>query len=244
MRRRESIVLVLAMLQSCLLFSQASQAKIEEHQRGQEVAPSTPGAQTPAAQAPQPPTLQVWTPPGSAAQTQPPARAAQPPSYSNYSIMLVNPAGGAVVLMHNPNNQLEFVDVKSIQHALSAGYVPVRAVELGEFISALQGENARLTEENARLQSEQAKSAVDASNAARAAASERLSQQAAQFEAEKAARRQQMIQSWLMLQNMNRPQTYQIQPYRPLPTVAPNTNRLQTNCMTQYVGGTAYTNCN
>ena len=60
-----------------------------------------------------------------APQVQPPAvQAQQPPSYANYSIMLVGPPGGiAVVLMHNPKNGLEFVEVNNTKQALSAGYV-------------------------------------------------------------------------------------------------------------------------
>jgi hypothetical protein len=145
-----------------------------------------------------------------APQVQPPAAQGQePPSYANYSIMLVGPPGGiAVVLMHNPKNELEFVEVNNTQKALSAGYVPVRAAELGEFISSLKEENARLATENTRLQqSEQAKQVAAAPTSSTPPQPELEAQQSAQIQAEKAARRQRMIQSWLMLQNMNRPQT-------------------------------------
>jgi hypothetical protein len=135
----------------------------------------------------------------------PAAQAQQPPSYANYSIMLVGPPGGiAVVLMHNPKNELEFVEVNNTKQALSAGYVPVRAAELGEFISALKDENARLTAENARLQESPSKPAQEAPLPT---AADVLAQTRAAQAAEKAARRQQMIQTWMMLQNMNRPQT-------------------------------------
>jgi hypothetical protein len=145
-----------------------------------------------------------------AVQLQPPvAQAQQPPSYANYSIMLVGPPGSAaVVLMHNPKNELEFVEVNSTNKALSAGYVPVRAVELGEFIGSLKEENARLAAENTRIQqTEQAKQAATAPTSSIPSQAELEAQRRAQIEAQKAARRQQMIQSWLMLQNMNRPQT-------------------------------------
>jgi len=67
--------------------------------------------------------------------------------------MLVSPVlnGGAVVLMDSPKNELEFVPVNGTKQAMDAGYVPVRAVELGEFIAALKEANAQLTAENARL---------------------------------------------------------------------------------------------
>jgi hypothetical protein len=66
----------------------------------------------------------------SAGQVQPPTAQTQPPSYANYSLMLVSPVvgGGAVALMHNPKNELEFVDVNRTKDAFAAGYVPVRAV--------------------------------------------------------------------------------------------------------------------
>jgi hypothetical protein len=176
----------------------------------------------------------------SSPQVQPPAsQTPQQPSYANYSIMLVNPAGGAVVLMHNPKNELELVEVNNTKQAFSVGYVPVRAVELADLIAALRDENARLADENSRLRALQARqdSAVTSSVPS---STDAAAQQRAQTEAQKAARRQQLIQTWMMLQ-MSRPQT---QPYQlPMP-VNPNTNRLQTNCTTSTYGNTAYTNCN
>lgn len=163
-------------------------------------------------QTPQPPTLKIWKPADSASQTQaqdpsPAAQSQQPPSYANFSIMLVNPAGGAVVLMHNPKNELEFVDVKNAQQAFSAGYVPVRAAELGELISSLRDENTRLAAENTNLRIQVARLVPAEPASPTASKAEIEAQQRQQIEAQKAARRQQLIQSWLMLQNMNRPQT-------------------------------------
>lgn len=142
-------------------------------------------------------------------QVQPPAaETQQPPSYANYSIMLVGPPGGtAVVLMHNPKNELEFVEVNKTQQALSAGYVAVRAAELGEFIGFLKEEVARLTVENTRLQTEQTKQVVTAQTPYAPSQADVEAQRRAQAQADKDARRRQMIQTWLMLQNMNRPQT-------------------------------------
>jgi hypothetical protein len=165
-------------------------------------------------------------------------QASQPPSYANYSIMLVNPAmgGGAVVLMHNPKNELEFVPVNNTKEALSKGYVAVRAVELGEFISTLKEENARLTEENARLQSGSKQvSAVTGSSPSQAEIDAQRRAQAAS----QSARHQQMIQTWIMLQGLNRPQPYQL----PMP-VNPNANHFQTNCTTMHNGNTSTTTCN
>ena len=91
------------------------------------------------------------------------AQATQPPDYSNYSIMLVRPSGGnAVVLMHNPKNEIVYVDVNKTKEAFAAGYVPVRAAEIGEVLSALKEENARLASEVSRLQSLQQPQATPA----------------------------------------------------------------------------------
>jgi hypothetical protein len=141
------------------------------------------------------------------AQTQNTAQPLQPPSYANYSIMLVSPTSGAVVLMHNPKNELEFVPVNNTKDALSAGYVPVRAAELGEFISALKEENSRLSAENTLLQNQAAKQVSNVPTSLPPTQAELEAQRQAQIAAEKAARRQQMIQTWLTLQNINRPQT-------------------------------------
>lgn len=173
-------VVALAFLLSPFAGGQTSDAN---HDGVSPSSPSTPQVQPPAAQAP------------------------QQPSYANYSIMLVNPAGGtggAVVLMHNPKNELEFVNVNNTKQALSAGYVAVRAVELGEFIAALKEENALLATENTQLRIDAAKQ-VPVTQAP--SQTEIEAQQRAQMEAEKATRRRQMIQTWLLLQNMNRPQT-------------------------------------
>jgi hypothetical protein len=141
--------------------------------------------------------------------------------------------------MHNPKNELEFVEVNNTNHALSAGYVPVRAVELSEFISSLKDENARLAAENTRLQSEQARQVVTAPPSYTPSQAQLEAQRRAQVAAEKAARRQQMIQSWLMLQNMNRPYVLPQPPMLPQPPQRPS-----VNCTTTSLGGTAYTNCN
>jgi hypothetical protein len=150
----------------------------------------------------------VNTAPPAAQALSPAAQVQQPPSYANYSIMLVNPVAGAgaVVLMHNPKNELEFVDVARIQAALTSGYVPVRAAELGEFIASMKEEVTRLSAEDARLQGLQANQ-VSGPAPSLLSSAEQEAQRRAQAASEQATRRQQVIQSWLMLQNMNRPQT-------------------------------------
>lgn len=118
------------------------------------------------------------------------------------------PAGGAVVLMHNPSNQLEFVDVKNVQKVLSAGYVAVRAAELGELISTLKQQNSKLETENTRLRIEVAK--LVPSTPTGPSQTEAEAERRAELDAENTARRQQIIQSWLMRQNMNRTRNYNI----------------------------------
>lgn len=132
------------------------------------------------------------------------AQPQQPPTIANFSIMLVNPAGGAVVLMHNPQNALEYVDVSKTKEAFASGYVPARAAEIADLISALKEEISRLSAENARLQSAQAKQQVIVVPTTKAPSQ-------AEIEArERAAKRQQIINAWLALQNMNRQQNQNI----------------------------------
>jgi hypothetical protein len=96
-------------------------------------------------------------------QTSTPTPAPQQPGAANYSIMLVNPAGGGdIVLMHTPQNQLELVDANQMPKALSGGYVPVRAAELAELIESFKGEIARLSDENNRLKAELQKTSLAA----------------------------------------------------------------------------------
>ena len=210
---------VLSLLLSPIAYSQTSDSNRSGISPSVNTVPPAPQVQTPAAQTP------------------------HPPSYANYSIMLVNPAtgGGAVVLMHNPKNELEFVEVNSTKQALSAGYVAVRAVELGEFISLLKEENARLTADNTHLQSEQAKQVAAAPTLFTPSQADLEAQQRAQTAADKAARRQQMIQTWLMFRALTPPVQIPMPVYQPVPN--PNANRLQTNCTTQRSGDTSYTDC-
>ncbi len=176
-------------------------------------------------------------------QAQPTANSTpQPPNVDNYSVMLVGPGAGAgaFVLMHNRENVLELVEVKKTSEALSAGYVPVRAIEIGELIGSLKEEITRLTAENQHLQGEQAGQVSAPPPSAVPSQAELEARRRAQVDAENAARRQQLIQSWLMLRSMNPPpQPYQL----PLP-VNPNANRIHTNCTSQRIGDTTTTNCN
>lgn len=147
-------------------------------------------------------------PSGRPVQQQPSAaQAQQPPSYANYSIMLVSPTGGAVVLMHNPKGELEYVDVNNTKQAFAAGYVPARVSEIAELLSSLKEEIDRLTAENVLVRTELVKMQSTAQTNSTPSQAQIETQERAQAEAEKAARRQQLLQTWMMLQNMNRPQT-------------------------------------
>lgn len=183
---RSAAAVALGLLLSPLAFSQASDSNRSGASPSVNTAPPAPQMQPPAAQTP------------------------QPPNYANYTIMLVSPAAnaGAVVLMHTPNNSLQYVDVKQIQAALNNGYVPLRSAEIIDAINYLHAENDRLAAENARLKGLPAATApvvVIAPQAQPAAPSQ--AQIEAQQRAEAAARRQQIIQSFMMMQNANRPQT-------------------------------------
>jgi regulator of replication initiation timing len=109
--------------------------------------------------------------------------------------------------MHNPKGEIEYVDVNNTKQAFAAGYVPARVSEIAELIGTLKEEIDRLTAENTRVRTELVKiqSISQADSIPSQAPTE--TQEEAQAEAAKAARRQQLLQTWMMLQNMNRPQT-------------------------------------
>jgi hypothetical protein len=155
--------------------------------------------------------------------------------------MLVNSTGDGVVLMYNPKGALELVSVKSVKTSMDAGYVPVRAAELNNLIQSLAEANARLTAENAKLQSSQTVATPQAPPAPSyvPTQAEIEAQRKAEERAEKRARQQQLLQNWMMLQNMNRPQPYQLQmPQFPRPV--PNNN---INCTSTTIGNQTQTNC-
>ena len=165
------------------------------------------------------------------------------PDYSNYSLMLISPVlnGGAVVLMHNPvGGKIEYVPVNSTKDAMAAGYVPVRAQELGDLIGSLKAENDRLAAENDTLKKQATATATPQPAAELPTAAETLAriraQQAAEHAAEKQERRQQMAQAWLLLQAAH--------PYQPPQLPDPNAGRLKTNCTSTQTGNTVNTNCN
>ncbi|MFC5861099.1 hypothetical protein ACFPT7_02210 [Acidicapsa dinghuensis] len=169
-----------------------------------------------------------------------PAPAAQPPAMANYSIMLVNPTGGGVVIMHDPQNMLALVDVSKVQTALNMGYAPVRAAELVELIDTFKAEIARLSNENSQLKAVQDKQASSATLSELKDQANIQAHQRSQIADDKAAHRQQVLAMWgLAMIGMSRQQPYQL----PMP-VNPNAGRLKTNCTTQYIGTMAYTNCN
>lgn len=128
--------------------------------------------------------------------------------------------------MHTPQNALELVDVSKIKEALSAGYVPVRTAEFAEMIESLKTENIHLTEENKHLLEEQSKAssptiasfypshpvvvlAPQTQQVVSPAPSQAdiEAQRQAQAAADKANRRQQLIQAWMTMQQTNQPKT-------------------------------------
>jgi hypothetical protein len=143
------------------------------------------------------------------------------PAYPNYSIMLVANNGDGVLLMHNPKGEIEFIPVQSTKAMLDAGYVQVRVAELTAIIQSLQEANARLTTENARLQNVQT-APVPASlpPSLMPTQADLDARREAQNRADKAERRQQALQTFFLVQSMNRPQPSQ--PYQlPMPVIMP-----------------------
>src|SRR6185437_8767408 len=170
----------------------------------------------------------------------------QPVSYANYSIMLLPPQakGSGVVLMHNPQNALEYVEVSKIRESMDAGYVPVRLAEIAGVIASLQQQVSQLKAENASLKSTDQQKKPDLLvlqpqpiPSAQPSQTQIEAQERAQAEELREERRERAIQTFMLMQNMNRPQPYRI-PFVPPPN--PGAGRLQTNCTGQQVGTTTY----
>ena len=146
-----------------------------------------------------------------AAQTPPPTPLINPPltappSTANDSVMLVPPQRGgvALVLFHDPSGGLQLVPISEVKEKFMEGYVPVRAAEIGEIIRSLNEENSRLKEENAKLLRRQMPNIVVTPSQAPAptvAPTPTSSQQDL---------RRQMLMQWFMLQERNRPRTYNL----------------------------------
>src|SRR6185312_15821368 len=147
----------------------------------------------------------------------------QPANFANYSIMLLPPQakGAGVVLMHNPQNALEYVEISKIKEAMDAGYVPVRLAEIAGVIASLQQQVSQLKDENASLKSADQQKKSDSLvvqplivqpapivSPAQPSPAEIEVQERAQAEALRQEWRQQAIQAFLMMQNANRPRTY------------------------------------
>ena len=182
----------------------------------------------------------------------------QPANFANYSIMLLPPQakGAGVVLMHNPQNALEYVEISKIKESMDAGYVPVRLAEIAGVIASLQQQVSQLKTENATLQSadqqkkpnllvlqpqpiqQPSQPSPEQIEAEQRARSQELLAQAAALREE---RRERAIQTFMLMQNMNRQQYV---PPTVNPIVNPNAGRLRANCTAQQSGTFTYTNCN
>jgi hypothetical protein len=134
-----------------------------------------------------------------------PAPQAQPPSYANYNIMLLfPPTGHAVVMMYNPQGRLEFVPVNSTKQAFESGYVPVRAADISNLIDSLSAENKKLESENAALRNASSRPPTQPSSVTvvnETGPQQAALQREAMERAERQQRRQQLIQTFLGLQN-------------------------------------------
>ena len=201
--------------------------------------------------------LPLWAQTSTAAKADP---SPTPANYANYAIMLLPPQGkgSGVVLMHDPQNGLEYVEISKIKASMDGGYVPVRLAEIAGLIASLQQQVSDLKTENAGLKSADRQKKPDLLvlqpqpitpshpslaeiEAERQARSQELLAQAAAFREE---RREGAIQTFLLMQNMNRPQPYRLPMPVPMPVTNPSAGRLQTNCTTNRIGNTSFTNCN
>jgi hypothetical protein len=137
-----------------------------------------------------------------------------------------------MVMTINGQSQLQFVPASRIKEFMDHGAQPIH---LGDVLSAL-GEATetinRLTAENERLWKVAMKDAPP-------------QQPTTVVVQQPAPQRPSALEKYLLLRSLlpAQPQPYrpvQIQPY---PVINPNANRLQTDCTSQNLAGTTYTNC-
>jgi hypothetical protein len=161
--------------------------------------------------------------------------------YAPRQVLLVDPTPGTeavlpMIVTTDGAQRLEFVPTHQIKEFLDKG---ARPVTLGDILALLGGATEKVNQlqaENEKLWKVAMKSGSVVVEAPPSAPQPDI---AAIQREEKNARRQQLLQTWMMLQGMNRPQPYQV----PMP-VNPNANRVQTNCTTYRLGDMTHTSCN
>lgn len=173
---------------------------------------------------------------------------AQNPDTTKYAprqLLLVDPTPGTEAVLPmlvtvDGAQRLEFVPVHQIKESIDKGGRPVTLADILSILGAATEKVSQLQAENDRLWKVAMKDApkpetviVQQPTQTGPSPAEIASQQ--QVEAN--ARRQQALQTWMMMQGRNQP--YQL----PMP-VNPNANRLHTNCIANAVGNSVYTNCN
>ena len=127
------------------------------------------------------------------------------------------------------DQRLVFTPTDQAKFAFDNGGVPIRYGDVLQLLQQLTDENARLKSENERLW----KIAENKSSALSTVVVQTPSQPQPDPNAE--ARRQ--MQLMLMKSLLTSHPIPQVQTFQPLP-------RTQTNCVTRYIGTTAYTDCN
>ena len=163
--------------------------------------------------------------------------------YAPRAVLLLDATPGVEAVMpmvfsENGQQHLEFIPASKIKESMDKGGKPIR---MGDVTAALNEATQRINQlqaENDKLWKVAMKSE---SIVIQPAPPPRPTQAeiAAQQQAEVNARRQRMLQTWMMLQGMNRP----TQPYQlPVP-VNPNASRLQTDCTTYRLGDMTHTEC-
>jgi hypothetical protein len=168
--------------------------------------------------------------------------------YATRSLMLVDAAPGteAVIPMVRTAPglppELQFVPVSQLKEYMARGAQPLTLADVVAALNEASQKIAQLQAENDKLWKVAMKDSpkpptVVVQQPPTQGPSE--AQLAAQRQAEASARRQQVLQTLLMMQNANR-----VQPYRLPPPPVLTSPHMGTSCTSTRIGDTVQTNCN
>ncbi len=153
----------------------------------------------------------------------------------NKAIALMQPSGDVEFLLVSSEGKFVLVTPANLDSALENGHKFLTADDFGKLLADAARDHEVVIKEYEALAADY-NLLVGRYNRL-AAIQQTTSIPAYSREAEQQRRREQALQTFLLLQSMNKP----IQPYI-VPPIVPN--RTRTNCTSQRIGNITYTNCN